>query len=153
MASDKEVIALLQEFSSIHPLEFLQKLDVQSMGISNVLCFLMCADHEVTAGEISDYMNVSTARVAVLLKKMSDKGLIEKHADPSDARRVMVAITDSGKELFEKQQREILLYSGAVVDHFGVDKIKEFIESCRQIREIVDKVEQQEIQKSKQKHD
>ncbi len=153
MASDKEVIALLQEFSSIHPLEFLQKLDVQSMGISNVLCFLMCADHEVTAGEISDYMNVSTARVAVLLKKMSDKGLIEKHADPSDARRVMVAITDSGKELFEEQQREILLYSGAVVDHFGVDKIKEFIESCRQIREIVDKVEQQEIQKSKQKHD
>ena len=153
MALDKEVIALLQEFSSIHPLEFLQKLDVQSMGISNVLCFLMCADHEVTAGEISDYMNVSTARVAVLLKKMSDKGLIEKHADPSDARRVMVAITDSGKELFEEQQREILLYSGAVVDHFGVDKIKEFIESCRQIREIVDKVEQQEIQKSKQKHD
>ncbi|MCR5057513.1 MAG: MarR family winged helix-turn-helix transcriptional regulator [Clostridiales bacterium] len=153
MASDKEVIALLQEFSSIHPLEFLQKLDVQSMGISNVLCFLMCADHEVTAGEISDYMNVSTARVAVLLKKMSDKGLIEKHADPSDARRVMVAITDSGKELFEKQQREILLYSGAVVDHFGVDKIKEFIENCRQIRQIVDKVEQQEIQKSKQKHD
>ena len=63
MASDKEVIALLQEFSSIHPLEFLQKLDVQSMGISNVLCFLMCADHEVTAGEISEYMNVSTARV------------------------------------------------------------------------------------------
>ena len=153
MASDKEVIALLQEFSSIHPLEFLQKLDVQSMGISNVLCFLMYADHEVTAGEISDYMNVSTARVAVLLKKMSDKGLIEKHADPSDARRVMVAITDSGKALFEEQQREILLYSGAVVDHFGVDKIKEFIESCRQIREIVDKVEQQEIQKSKQKHD
>ena len=153
MASDKEVIALLQEFSSIHPLEFLQKLDVQSMGISNVLCFLMCADHEVTAGEISDYMNVSTARVAVLLKKMSDKGLIEKHADPSDARRVMVAITESGKELFEKQQREILLYSGAVVDHFGVDKIKEFIESCRQIRQIIDKVEQQEIQKSKQKHD
>ena len=153
MASDKEVIALLQEFSSIHPLEFLQKLDVQSMGISNVLCFLMCADHEVTAGEISDYMNVSTARVAVLLKKMSDKGLIEKHADPSDARRVMVAITDSGKALFEEQQREILLYSGAVVDHFGVDKIKEFIESCRQIRQIIDKVEQQEIQKSKQKHD
>lgn len=146
MASDKEVIALLQEFSSIHPLEFLQKLDVQSMGISNVLCFLMCADHEVTAGEISEYMNVSTARVAVLLKKMSDKGLIEKHTDPSDGRKVMVAITDSGKALFQEQQREILLYSGAVVDHFGTEKIKEFIENCRQIRQIIDKVEQQELE-------
>ncbi len=146
MASEKEVIELLQEFSSIHPLEFLQKLDVQSMGISNVLCFLMCADHEVTAGEISEYMNVSTARVAVLLKKMSDKGLIEKHTDPSDGRKVMVAITDSGKALFQEQQREILLYSGAVVDHFGAEKIKEFIDSCRQIRQIIDKVEQQELE-------
>ena len=119
------------------------------MGISNVLCFLMCADHEVTAGEISEYMNVSTARVAVLLKKMSDKGLIEKHTDPSDGRKVMVAITDSGKALFQEQQREILLYSGAVVDHFGTEKIKEFIESCRQIRQIIDKVEQQELEKNK----
>lgn len=149
MASEKEVIELLQEFSSIHPLEFLQKLDVQSMGISNVLCFLMCADHEVTAGEISEYMNVSTARVAVLLKKMSDKGLIEKHTDPSDGRKVMVAITDSGKALFQEQQREILLYSSAVVDHFGAEKIKEFIDSCRQIRQIIDKVEQQELEKNK----
>ena len=145
MASEKEVIELLQEFSSIHPLEFLQKLDVQSMGISNVLCFLMCADHEVTAGEISEYMNVSTARVAVLLKKMSDKGLIEKHTDPSDGRKVMVAITDSGKALFQEQQREMLLYSGAILDHFGVEKIKEFIDSCRQISQIVDKVEQQDL--------
>lgn len=151
MASDKEVIALLQEFSSIHPLEFLQKIDVQSMGISNVLCFLMCADHEVSAGEISEYMNVSTARVAVLLKKMSDKGLIEKHTDPSDARRVLVAITDSGKALFQEQQREILLYSGAVVDHFGVDKIQEFIGICRQIRDIIDKVEKQELENKKKK--
>ncbi len=151
MASDKEVIALLQEFSSIHPLEFLQKIDVQSMGISNVLCFLMCADHEVSAGEISEYMNVSTARVAVLLKKMSDKGLIEKQTDPSDARRVLVAITDSGKALFQEQQREILLYSGAVVDHFGVDKIQEFIGICRQIRDIIDKVEKQELENKKNK--
>lgn len=151
MASDKEVIALLQEFSSIHPLEFLQKIDVQSMGISNVLCFLMRADHEVSAGEISEYMNVSTARVAVLLKKMSDKGFIEKHTDPSDARRVLVAITDSGKALFQEQQREILLYSGAVVDHFGVDKIQEFIGICRQIRDIIDKVEKQELENKKKK--
>ncbi|MCR5275105.1 MAG: winged helix DNA-binding protein [Clostridiales bacterium] len=151
MASEKEVIELLQEFSSIHPLEFLQKLDVQSMGISNVLCFLMCSDHEVTAGEISEYMNVSTARVAVLLKKMVDKGLIEKRTDPSDGRKVMVAITDSGKALFQEQQREILLYSGAIVDHFGVEKIKEFIDSCRQISQIVDKVEQQELKSKKSK--
>ncbi len=149
MASDKEVLRLLQEFNSINPLEFMQKIDVQSMGIGNVLGFLMCSGKEVSAGEISEYMHVSTARVAVLLKKMADKGLITKQTDPSDGRRVMVSITDEGKAAFLEKQKEILLYGGAVVDHFGVERIEEFIESCRQIREVVDKVERSEREEKK----
>ena len=149
MASDKEVLRLLQEFNSINPLEFMQKIDVQSMGIGNVLGFLMCSEKEVSAGEISEYMHVSTARVAVLLKKMADKGLITKQTDPSDGRRVMVSITDEGKAAFLEKQKEILLYGGAVVDHFGVERIEEFIESCRQIREVVDKVERSEREEKK----
>ena len=149
MDSDKEVLRLLQEFNSINPLEFMQKIDVQSMGIGNVLCFLMCSGKEVSAGEISEYMHVSTARVAVLLKKMADKGLITKQSDPSDGRRVMVSITDEGKAAFLEKQKEILLYGGAVVDHFGVERIEEFIESCRQIREVVDKVERSEREEKK----
>ena len=151
MASDKEVLRLLKEFNSIHPLEFMQKIDVQSMGIGNVLGFLMCSGKEVSAGEISEYMNVSTARVAVLLKKMADKGLITKQTDPQDGRRVMVSITDAGKELFLEKQKEILLYGGAVVDHFGVSKIEEFIDSCRQIRDVVDRVERSEREAKKEK--
>ena len=141
MVSDKEVLELLQEFNSIKPLAFLQRIDMQSMGIGNVLAFLVTSDHKVTAGEISDYMNVSTARVAVLLKKMADKKLIVKKADPKDARKVLVSITKEGREHLYEQQKEILLYGSAIVDHFGKERIEDFIESCREIREIVDAVE------------
>ncbi len=150
MVSDQEVLEILEEFNSIKPLEFLQRIDIQSMGICHVLGFLLASDHKVTAGEISEYMNVSTARVAVLLKKMADKNLITKKADPKDARKVLVSITKDGKEHFNERQKEILLYGGAVVDHFGKDRIENFIETCREIREIVASVEAEQNANNKQ---
>ncbi|MBR5973766.1 MAG: MarR family transcriptional regulator [Clostridiales bacterium] len=148
MAKDQEVLALLQDFNSIKPLAFLQHIDMTSMGIGNVLGFLISSGREVTAGEISEYMNVSTARVAVLLKKMSEKGLITRRSDPKDKRKVMVTITPLGISAFEEKRKEILLYAGAVVDHFGIEKLQDFIESCRQIRAVVDRVEKEQNTKA-----
>ncbi|MBP5493212.1 MAG: MarR family transcriptional regulator [Clostridiales bacterium] len=149
MISEQEVIRLLNEFNSIKPLEFVQRIDVSSMGIGNVLGFLCASGREVSAGEISDYMDVSTARVAVLMKKMLDKGLITKRVDPNDKRKVMVSITPKGKEAFEEKKKEIILYSSAIVDHFGTEKLEDFIQSCRQIKEIVDRIEREQDFKNK----
>ncbi len=148
MAKEQEVLSLLNEFHNIQPLSFLQHIDMTSMGIGNVLGYLCASGREVTAGEISDYMNVSTARVAVLLKKMSDKDLIRRRSDPSDKRKVMVSITAKGMQAFDEKKKEILLYAGAIVDHFGKEKVEDFIESCRSIREIVDQVEREENTKA-----
>ena len=141
MVSEAEVWRILSEFNSIKPVEFLQQIDVNSMGIGKVLGFISCANREVSAGEISEYMEVSTARVAVLLKKMSDKGLIVKHSDPNDARRVLVSITDEGRTLLKEKREEILLYAGAIIDRFGKEKIEDFIQACREIKSIVEDVE------------
>ncbi len=141
MVTEQEIWDILTDFNSIKPVDFLQQLDVASMGIGNVLGFLASSKREVTAGEISEYMGVSTARVAVLLKKMSEKGLIEKHADPKDARRVMVSITDEGMHLLIDKRKEILLYAGAIIERFGKDKIEDFVSACKEIKSIVEDVE------------
>ena len=148
MISEQDVIRLLSEFNSIKPLDFVQRIDVSSMGIGNVLGYLCESGREVSAGEISDYMEVSTARVAVLLKKMSDKGLITKQSDPHDKRKVMVSITPLGRTAFEEKKKEIILYAGAIVDHFGTEKLEDFIQSCREIKEIVDRVEREQTEKA-----
>lgn len=148
MVSDQEVLELLQDFNSIKPLEFLQKIDIQTMGIGNVLGFLLHSDHVVSAGEISEYTNVSTARVAVLLKKMEDKGLITKEADPADKRRVLVSITEQGRNVFFEKQKEIIYYSSAIIEHFGKDRILDFIESCKEIKDVVDEVEKKQANKT-----
>ena len=140
MASEQKIISILNEFNSIKPIAFLQQIDVTSVGIGNVLGFLASSDSEVSAGEISTFMNVSTARVAVLLRKMADKGLIVKNSDPKDGRKVMVSITDKGRSKLKRSRDEILLYASAIIDRFGEEKILDFIESCKVIRDIVDEV-------------
>lgn len=144
MVSQDEVLRLLNDFNSIKPLEFLQRIDVSSMGIGNVLGYLCYAGHEVSAGEISDYMSVSTARVAVLLKKMSEKKLITKTTDPHDKRKVMVSITEEGKKQYCEKMNEIILYAGAIIDHIGIAKIEDFIASCKDIRDVVNRVEREQ---------
>ena len=148
MITDQEILAILAEFNSIKPLSFLQKIDIQSMGIGNVLGFLLRSEGPVSAGEISEYMNVSTARVAVLIKKMAEKGLITRETDPEDRRRVMCSITPAGRAVLEEKQKEILLYSRAVLEHFGTDRVQDFIESCREIKSVVEEVEEQEKKKN-----
>ena len=140
MASEQRIVEILKEFNNIKPIAFLQQIDVTSVGIGNVLGFLSSSDRAVSAGEISSYMNVSTARVAVLLRKMADKGLIEKNSDPQDGRKVMVSITDKGRSKLKRSRDEILLYANAIIERFGEEKILDFIESCKVIREIVDEV-------------
>ncbi|MBR3058725.1 MAG: MarR family transcriptional regulator [Clostridiales bacterium] len=144
MVSEQDICRLLNEFNSISPLAFVQRIDISSMGIGSVLGYLCESGRAVSAGEISEYMGVSTARVAVLLKKMSEKELITKTSDPNDKRRVMVSITSKGIEAFKEKKREILLYSGAIVEHFGVKRVEDFIESCREIKAVVDKVEKEQ---------
>ena len=144
MVSQEEVIRLLNEFNRIKPLEFLQRIDVSSMGIGNVLGYLCFAGREVSAGEISEYMDVSTARVAVLLKKMSEKKLITRTSDPHDKRKVMVSITEEGKKQYCEKMNEIILYAGAIIDHFGVEKMEDFIASCKEIRDVVNSVEKEQ---------
>ena len=88
---------------------------------------------------------------ALAFGRTHDDVLITKKNDPEDGRRVLVSITEQGKEAFYEKQKEILLYGGAIVEHFGVDRIKDFIKSCREIRDVVDAVEKQ--QDCNKKHD
>ncbi len=69
------------------------------------------SDGEVIAGDLSRKMNVSSARIAALLKKMEQGGLITRHSSSVDARRTVVEITPTGivhAEEIKKQSLERL---------------------------------------------
>lgn len=79
-------------------------------------------------------LGVSTARVAVLLKKMAAKGLITKGHDPADARVTVVSLTEQGRESIREIEGELYRQTGLVIDRVGEERVLEFIAIAQEIQ-------------------
>ena len=137
MATEKQISNMLQQMAAAHPVEFYKHMSDTRAGIGAVLRLLYITDGPITAGTISDRLDISTARVAVLLKKMAAKGFITKEKDPVDARVTIVKLTDFGRKTIERMWEEIKSQMGKVIDEIGEDRLSEYIEISKEIRRIV----------------
>lgn len=123
------------------PSEKYQKIDRSSMGIRAILKYLSRENERATAGEISKALGVSTARVAVLLKKMEAKGLLEKQSDPADGRLVVVCLSQQGKDTAEQVRQEIYALIGSLIDEIGMERMLEFAAISNEIHEVIKRTE------------
>lgn len=137
MATKEQIDTLIKELKKVKPTNFVTKIDETSAGIGAVLRYLYESKETVTAGKISSFMNVSTARVAVLLKKMEAKGLIVKETGVEDARTTVVKLSDSGRQTVEKMQADLCREIGNVIDQVGMERMLEFIAITKEIHEVV----------------
>lgn len=136
MAKIEDIEKVMKIFEEIRPRHGRNKIDESRMGIGALLQLL--DEFEVlTAGEISEKLEVSTARVAVLLKKMEAKNLVEKKKDKNDGRITRVCLSEKGKEHIKLIKKEIRHYIGNAIDEIGMDKMLDFLETSRKLKEIM----------------
>lgn len=137
MATQEQIHRIFQKMRESHPREFFYHMDETQAGIGAVLRLLYMEKKPVTAGKISDTLGISTARVAVLLRKMESKGLIIKEKNPLDARVTIVSLTDMGTEMIKEAWKEIQEQMGKIIDTVGEERLLEYIEINNEIRQIV----------------
>ena len=135
MATKNQIEMLLARMEKAHPDDFFKKIDDSQAGICAVLRLLQKTGKPITAGKISDVLNISTARVAVLLKKMVAKGLITKEQGVIDGRTTVVHLTESGEKTISELQTEIYNHTAYIIDTVGQERILEFITIAEEIRD------------------
>ncbi len=136
MASNAEIERLLKHLQDAYPADFFQTMNETQAGIGAVLHLLFEAKSTMTAGQISERMGISTARVAVLLKKMDTKNLIIKEKDGSDARITVVRLSESGTKLAAELHDNIHQRIGQVIDKVGMERMLEFVAISREIKDM-----------------
>lgn len=136
MATSEEITLIFKRLKEAFPTPFLRRIDETGAGISAVLNLLYDTGTTLTAGNISKHLRVSTARVAVLIKKMTAKGLIEKIADEKDARVTVVRLSPYGRETAEKIRAEMFSQINRIIDRVGMDRLLDFIEISAEINSI-----------------
>lgn len=135
MATAEQVANILSKMEGSHPGDFFNKIDATQVGIGSVLRLLERTEGTVTAGKISETLSISTARVAVLLKKMVSKGLITKEQNAADRRVTEVKLTKKGREHIADMNNEVYCRVAHVLDTVGEERLLEFITTANEIRD------------------
>lgn len=104
-----------QEYLSLllktKPKEFIERLSEGMTGTIPILLYLSTRqDREVLSGELADDLEVSTARIAVILARMQKRGLVEKYKPVRDKRKTIVRITKEGMETLDKAKAKLEAY-------------------------------------------
>lgn len=60
---------------------------------------LAAASAPLSVGEIADAVGVDQPRASRLVQQSVELGLVRREADPADARRTRIALTDEGRAL------------------------------------------------------
>ena len=87
--------------------EPIKKMQKVSQGEMAMLGFLTYEKSETNPKELSERFNLSTARVANTLNSLERKEYITRVHDSFDRRKVMVYITEKGKEVgIQEEERQ-----------------------------------------------
>ncbi len=134
MATHEQIEYVFNHFISLGPENIFKSVNDTNAGMGAVIRILNTSTQPVTAGVISQKMGVSTARTAVLLKKMLAKNLIVKEIDKDDARKTLVKLSELGKQKAKCVKKNLFEHLEIVIDKVGMEKVEEFISLSLEIR-------------------
>lgn len=138
MASREEVQAFMNQLYSSIPRSFYHKLEATQRGFGFVLNYLEKTDGEVIAGDLAKKLNVSTARIAALLKKMERCGYVTRHRSKEDGRRTVVEITPAGVSYINELREQAFLRVEKLFASVSKEDLETYIRISQQIRKAMD---------------
>lgn len=142
MNHDKKISEFFEKFMSSSKCSFDRFFDGFNKGELGALGFLS-KNKEVNSKDLSEFLEVSTARVASILNSLENKKLIVRENDVDDKRKTLVNITDDGEKLTHEMKDEISKRIKYVVKEIGTEKFEEYLDLTVQISEILKKYEEE----------
>lgn len=112
--------------------------DDVSTSMRGEMAVLRLLDNEkrrLTAGEISKLLNMTTPRIAAVLKGLEKKGMIERGGDESDRRRVLVTLTEKGNAFCQARKDAVVTRLAMIFEAIGPEDTRAFIRVIRRVRE------------------
>lgn len=118
------------------PFEVFNILDESTQGMKSVLLYLNEVKNKVSAGELSKKLKVSTARIAILIKKLLKNSYINKENDKKDARITIVSITEKGKEFIKKEKEKMINLVEELIKKIGIEDLETFLTISLKIKNV-----------------
>lgn len=82
---------------------------------------------ECSQSDLLEILNIRAASLSELAAKLEEKGFILRERDSVDKRKVIIRLTDEGREWFEKRERETREQEKDMFDCLGEDEKDELL--------------------------
>ena len=105
-------------------------------GEGFVLHYIASRDKDVLPGDISNEMDVSSARIAAALNSLENKGLITRRIDKNDRRKILVRITQTGKEVADQLYQDVVKSMAEMITLLGEQDAREYVRIVGKLAEI-----------------
>ncbi len=117
-----------------------KKIDNTMQGETFVLLYILRQDDVVMPSEISNVMNISSARVAAILNNLEDKGFITRHIDKKDRRKILVELTQEGIEMAEMHNERVINITARMLELLGEHDAKEMVRIIVKLAELAPQI-------------
>lgn len=91
----------------------------------------------VYVSKLNQCAPVSQPAVSRMLRRLEEKGLLERKTDPQDRRTTYVVLTEEGNGLLAACQRQMTELAGRVVDRLGAEELRALVDQLNRLTQAV----------------
>ena len=117
---DKALLDFKNMMSQQDSMKIVRMIEAGYKGKLMIVQILLSNNGKLFAGELAQRLGVSTARVAVAIKSLEQKGYVNRCQSETDARKVEISITELGVEVLNNYVKK--------ADDFLKEKLQKFNE-------------------------
>lgn len=113
-----------------------KKISESMKGEMFAILYILRQGGIVLPSEISNEMNISSARVAAILNNLENKGFITRQIDKSDRRKILVDLTQKGMALAEKHNQMVVNITARMLELLGEHDARELVRIIGRLSEL-----------------
>ncbi len=137
MTQRDDVLYALELVHKNRPNEVFDEMNKSEVGFFAVIKYLYESSIDVTSADICKHLKISSARMAVLIKKLEKKGLVVKINSDKDARIKVLKLSKKGTEFAHKMKAHMYETMKKIIDEFGLDEIEELFSKLSRLKCIM----------------
>ncbi len=130
---------LLNDMFQFKAYDHQRKIDESMRGEVFVLLHLLEKNTCILPSEISEEMNISSARVTTILNSLENKGLITREIDKNDRRKIIVNLTNKGRKKAKNNKKIIVSLTSQILEFLGENDSKELVRITHRLIDFVPK--------------
>jgi len=136
---DCEALAeeLMGEMRALHRAKPQKHLNEAFSGEAFILDYLANTDGTAQPSTIGGEMGVSSARVATALNSLEKKGLVRRHIDTNDRRRILIELTEQGRATARHHHEAVRRVVSRMLDLLGEDDAREYIRINKRLAQML----------------